>query len=81
MQEHRSYYVLRRQRSSDEWWRTASERTDVPPALAPLLAGRDRVELGRQEAADALRWAEAVTRDTDAAPPIVAYPDDPRRLA
>ncbi|MDA0167879.1 hypothetical protein OJ998_02175 [Solirubrobacter taibaiensis] len=77
MHEPRSCYALRRQEhaSADAWWREASKRRDLPAALVPLAAGRGRVELDRQEAADALDWAESVSEDGR---PIVAYPDDPR---
>jgi len=80
MDEHRSYYALRRNEgtSAVEWWRAASTRRDLPPELAPLAAGRTRVELDRGAAVDALNWVDADTSCSPEALPVVTYPGDPR---
>jgi hypothetical protein len=46
--------------SGHAWWTAASQRRDVPAAIAPLLAGRMRVEVTRDEAVRALAWAAGV---------------------
>jgi len=80
MSEDRSFYALRRGHGAPaaEWWRSMSRRADLPKVLAPLAAGRTRVELDRRTAAEALDWVE--DRSPGAAVPVVVYPDDPRRL-
>jgi hypothetical protein len=57
-----SYYALRAgsRATAGAWWDAVRERHDAPPAIAALLAGRMRVELGRDEAERALAWAAGV---------------------
>ena len=45
---------------SPAWWSAARERRDVPVAIWTLMAGRMRVELTAETAAQALAWAESV---------------------
>jgi hypothetical protein len=46
--------------SAPAWWSAARERTDVPDAVGMLMAGRTRVELSDDAAAEALEWAASV---------------------
>jgi hypothetical protein len=57
-----SYCVLRaRPRAwAESFWSAAREQHDVPTAIRDLLAGRNRVELTRDEAVAALAWAAGV---------------------
>jgi hypothetical protein len=43
--------------SAPIWWSAASQRRDAPPSIGALLAGRRRVELTSEEAAEAVAWA------------------------
>jgi hypothetical protein len=57
-----SYCALRvsLQSTAPDWWSAASGRHDAPPVISALLRGRNRVELTRDEAADALAWAGSI---------------------
>ena len=61
-QGHVTYAVLRvhGHPSAGAWWTAASQRRDAPAAIAPLLAGRSRVEVTREEAVRALAWAAGI---------------------
>ena len=54
-----SYFSLRvcPKASASSWWDAARQRRDVPPPIAALLRGRERVEVTADEAALALAWA------------------------
>jgi hypothetical protein len=71
-----SYFAVRRRLGpdADAWWAAARHRTDVPGCLFAMLAGRERVELTRDEAIAALEWADGL----DAAVALAVYPSDPR---
>jgi hypothetical protein len=71
-----SYCVLRaRPRDwAEPFWEAAELRHDAPSAIRGFLAGRNRVELSRAEATDALDWASAVDGWADAEPkPLFLY--------
>jgi hypothetical protein len=57
-----SYSALRVRQtaSAPAWWSAARERTDVPDAVEMLMAGRTRIELSDEAAAEALEWAASV---------------------
>jgi hypothetical protein len=79
--ESASYFALRRvpAAAAHAWWSAARRRPDAPPAVSALMAGRERVELSRAEAVDALTWAEAVGGWPDTRPsPLTVSPRDPR---
>jgi hypothetical protein len=46
--------------TASDWWSAASDRRDAPQAIGALLRGRNRVELTREEATDALAWAGSI---------------------
>jgi hypothetical protein len=73
-----SYCVLRvcPQASADVFWSALRAEREVPRAIAVLLAGRTRVELTRQEAAEALAWA-STRRGWDSAEPKPLFLYDP----
>jgi hypothetical protein len=74
-----SYCVLRvcPQASAETFWSAVRARHDVPRALRVLLAGRIRVEVTRQEAAEALVWVAGISGWDGAEPkPLFLY--DPR---
>ena len=76
-QSGRSYCVLRVRADSDAhaWWLAVRRRPDVPEAIWVLLAGRARVEVSREEAERALKWAARVEGWPSAeAKPLVVYP-------
>ena len=54
--------------SAAGWWSAARLRHDTPPAISALLAGRRRVELTPDEAAQAMTWAGSVDGWTAAEP-------------
>jgi hypothetical protein len=71
-----SYCVLRaRPRAwAEAFWSAAREQDDVPPAIRDLLAGRDRVELTREAAVEALAWAAGIEGWEGAEPkPVFLY--------
>jgi hypothetical protein len=71
-----SYCVLRaRPRGwAEPFWSAAREQQDVPSAIRDLLAGRNRVELTRDEAAQALAWAAGIDGWDGAEPkPLFLY--------
>ena len=74
-----SYCVLRvcPQASADTFWSAVRARDDVPHALRVLLAGRIRVEVTHQEAAEALVWVAGI-RGWDGAEPKPVFLYDPR---
>ena len=75
-----SYYALRVRPRADarRWWASAHEADAVPPAIASLLAGRVRVEVSAEEAADALTWARELPGwDDDSLAPLWVYPTAP----
>ena len=79
--ENGSYYALRRcpGASSDAWWANASRRTDAPPAMLALMAGRRRIEISYEDTVEALEWAERIDGwPTTGTPPLTIYPRDPR---
>jgi hypothetical protein len=69
-----SSYVVLRALPGDAWWSAVRGRTDVPHAVAALLHGRRRIELGADEAEAALTWARALDGWAAADPkPLVVY--------
>ena len=72
-----SYHALRVCPRADarRWWASARAADAVPPAIACLLAGRARVEVSAEEAADALTWARKLPGwDDDSLAPLVVHP-------
>jgi hypothetical protein len=60
---HPSYYALRVCPRADapRWWASARDAAHLAPAaIRAILSGRTRVELGAQEARDALSWARSL---------------------
>ena len=76
-----SYYALRvcPRARAPQWWTSARAAADAaPPALQAILAGRARVEVGAEEAADALAWAEQQHGwDHNGLAPVWVYPATP----
>jgi hypothetical protein len=75
-----SYYALRVRPSADapRWWASARDAAVAPPAIAAILAGRSRVEVSGEEAADALAWARGLPGwDDDILAPVWVYPATP----
>ena len=70
-------YCVLRARPRDwtgPFWEAAEHREDAPDAIRAFLAGRNRVELSRGAATDALDWAAAVDGWADAEPkPLFLY--------
>jgi hypothetical protein len=60
--ERDSYCALRvcPKASAPAWWAAARARSDTPAAIWALMAGRTRVELTGEAAAQVLAWAEGV---------------------
>lgn len=80
--ETNSYYALRRSRRAEAegWWRVVRGHHGAPWPIVTLASGRERIELSREEVAEALDWAERVRGWPLAGPaPVVPYPRDPRR--
>jgi hypothetical protein len=50
------------------WWSTVREQHDVPWAIGAMLAGRARVELTPEDAAETLGWASSISGWADADP-------------
>ena len=76
MVEPPSYFALRAQTSQDTgaWWAAARRSRDKPPAVAAMLAGRDRVEVTQVEGEQALAWAGGVDGWGSASPkPFFLY--------
>jgi hypothetical protein len=74
-----TYCVLRvcPRASAEAFWSALRAQSQIPPAIAVLLAGRIRVELTRQEATEALVWASGISGwDTAEPKPLFLY--DPR---
>jgi hypothetical protein len=60
--------------SASSWWAAAHQRRDRPAAIAALLAGRGRIEVTPEEAADALAWAGGIAGWAGADPkPVWLY--------
>ena len=78
-----AYFALRvcPMAESPEWWRSArSALGGAPPAMRAILAGRTRVEVSAEEAADALDWARSLRGwDPDALAPVWIYPAAPTK--
>ena len=74
-----SYCVLRvcPQAPAETFWSAVRAQHRVPDAIRVLLAGRMRVEVTRQEAAEALLWVAGVS-GWDAAEPKPLFLYDPR---
>lgn len=75
-----SYYALRvcPRAQAPQWWRSARAADAAPPALQAILAGRVRVEVSAEEAADALAWAAQLRGwDHDGFAPVWVYPATP----
>jgi hypothetical protein len=70
-----TYVVLRLDPAAAEWLSAARLRGfEAPDAIRALLAGRSRVELGREEAEQALAWAARLPGwDADGRPPLVIH--------
>ncbi|HEX6698869.1 MAG TPA: hypothetical protein VF080_18805 [Solirubrobacteraceae bacterium] len=74
-----SYCVLRvcPRASAEAFWSALRAQPEIPPAIGVLLGGRIRVEVTRQEAAEALVWASGISGWDSAEPkPLFLY--DPR---
>jgi hypothetical protein len=74
-----SYCVLRvcPAASAETFWSAVRAQSDVPHAIRVLLAGHIRVEVSRQEAAEALGWVAGISGWEGAEPkPLFLY--DPR---
>jgi hypothetical protein len=71
-----AYCVLRaRPRHwAEPFWEAAQQHPDAPSAIRAVLAGRNRVELTRAEATEALDWASTIDGWADAEPkPLFLY--------
>jgi hypothetical protein len=74
-----SYCVLRvcPRAAADAFWSALRAEREIPDAIAVLLAGRIRVEITHQEAAEALAWAARIS-GWDSADPKPLFIYDPR---
>jgi hypothetical protein len=70
-----SYVVLRLDPAAVVWLAAARRRgVEAPDPIRALLAGRSRVELGRDEAERALLWAAQLPGwDEDRRPPLFIH--------
>lgn len=79
---HPSYYALRVCPRADapRWWASARDAAHLAPAaIRAILSGSRRVELGAQEARDALSWARSLDGwDEDRLTPLWLYPFSPQ---
>ena len=76
-----SYCVLRvcPQAPAETFWSAVRAQRDVPHAIRVLLAGRIRVEVSREEAAETLGWVAGISGWDGAEPkPLFLY--DPRAV-
>jgi hypothetical protein len=70
-----TYVVLRLDPAAAEWLAAARGRGfEAPDPIRALLAGRSRVEIGRDEAEHALAWAAQLPGwDEDRRPPLLIH--------